>query len=100
MRAPPLPNALRSGALRFHLPYTCSAYNCPTMDTRFIYRLLDDLQYPVEKDDILLHAQLKGVGNDMYDLLLRLPYNTYDRCEDIIRELPLEEYEHRVYDYL
>jgi len=69
------------------------------MDTRFIYRVLDDLRYPVGKDEILLHAKLKGVGCDFYDLLQTLPYNTYDDCEDIIRELPLAEYETRAYNY-
>ncbi len=70
------------------------------MDTRFIYRILDDMQYPVEKNDILLHAKIKSIGCDMYDLLLTLPYNTFDSCKDIIHELPLEEYEKRTYNYL
>jgi hypothetical protein len=70
------------------------------MDTRFIYRLLDDLQYPVEKDDVLLHAKLKGVGSDMLELLRALPYHTYDNCSEIIHQLPLADFERRVYAYL
>jgi hypothetical protein len=70
------------------------------MDTRFIYRLLDDLHYPTGKDDILLHAKLKSVGSDMYELLLSLPYNTYNNCADIVRQLPLEEFEQQQFAYL
>ena len=70
------------------------------MDTRFIYSLLNDLRYPAHKDEILLHAKLKGVGDDMYHLLLALPYDEFSDCRDVIEALPLGQYEMRIYQYL
>jgi hypothetical protein len=79
----------------YHVPTTSDI-----MDTRFIHSVLGDLQYPTEKDEILLHAKLKGVGEDMYELLLRLPYKQYGSCRDIVAALPLQEFEVRIYQYL
>lgn len=79
---------------------SCSDSPKAIMDTRFIYSLLGDLQYPVTKDDILLHARLKGVGDDMHDLLLTLPYQRFENCREIIRHLPLQRFEMRIYQYL
>jgi hypothetical protein len=70
------------------------------MDTGFIYRLFEDVEFPTETEAVLLHAKIKGVGGDLHDLLLKLPVSTFDSCEDIIRELPLEEFEQRTYEYL
>ncbi len=87
--------------LLFFTPVTpILIYNVSTMDTRFIYRVLDDLHYPVEKDEILLHAKLKGVGCDMYNLLLSLPYTTFFSCREIIEDLPLRQFEMRIYNYI
>lgn len=70
------------------------------VDTQYIYNLLNDLHYPVAKDEILMHARLKGVGSDMEQLLLTLPYRTYESCRDVVRELPLQAFETRLYQYL
>lgn len=60
----------------------------PTADQ--VRAALNDVDYPVSKDDLVAHVERTGAPEDVVRSVRALPLAIYDNDSQVLRSLPLE----------
>lgn len=60
----------------------------PTADQ--VRAALNDVDYPVSKDDLVAHVERAGAPEDVVRSVRALPLAIYDNDSQVLRSLPLE----------
>ncbi|REE94852.1 DUF2795 domain-containing protein [Thermomonospora umbrina] len=59
-------------------------------DTGQIKELLNDLDFPADKEEIVEHARHRGAPRDADKALSALPPADYDNLQEVLRSVPLD----------
>ncbi|MBA9004936.1 MULTISPECIES: DUF2795 domain-containing protein [Thermomonospora] len=59
-------------------------------DTKPIEELLNDLDFPAGKEEIVEHARRRGAAPDAAQALSALPPAEYDSMAEVLRSVPLD----------